>query len=380
MSAHPSDATDLHWMRRAIELARQGRFGASPNPMVGAVILDAGGSLAGEGFHERFGGPHAEVNALAAAGERARGGTLYVTLEPCNHYGKTPPCTEAILEAGIARTVIAIPDPNPEAGGGAQRLRSSGVDVTMGVASAEARRLNVRWLHWASRGVPWVTLKAAASLDGRIATRLGASKWITCEAARRRSLELREEHDAILVGIGTVRRDNPRLTRRLGLNRNGYWLRIVLDSMLDTPPNAALIREDPTAVVLVHTNRAPAERRAYFRDAGVRLLEAEPGPDGRPAIGPLLHSLASLPIAALLVEGGPTVHGSFNDAGFADEIELFLAPTIIGGANAPAPIGGLGAGMLEEAKRYIIFSVTRHDTDLEIRALRMDESDVHGTD
>ncbi len=367
-------------MRRAIELAARGRFGASPNPMVGAVILDAEGRLAGEGFHERFGGPHAEINALAAAGDRARRGTLYVTLEPCNHYGKTPPCTEAILKAGIRRVVIAMPDPNPVAGGGAERLRSSGVQVTMGVASEEARRLNIRWLYWASRGIPWVTLKAAVSLDGKMATRLGDSQWITGPAARRRGLELREEHDAILVGIGTIRADDPRLTRRLGMNRNGRWLRIVLDSTLAIPATAALIREDPGSVLLVHTARAPATRRSRLADAGVRLLEAEAGPDGRPAIGPLLRSLAAEPISALLVEGGPAVHGSFNDGGFVNEIELFMAPTIIGGNGAPAAIGGLGAGMLDEAKRYMIVSVTRHDTDVEIRAMRTDGADVHGSD
>ncbi|NOZ79565.1 MAG: bifunctional diaminohydroxyphosphoribosylaminopyrimidine deaminase/5-amino-6-(5-phosphoribosylamino)uracil reductase RibD [Acidobacteria bacterium] len=380
MGDHSPNETDLRWMRRALELAARGRFGASPNPMVGAVILDVEGRLAGEGFHERVGGPHAEINALAEAGERARSGTLYVTLEPCNHYGKTPPCTDAILEAGMARVVIAIPDPNPQAGGGAARLRSGGVQVTMGVAAVEARRLNYRWLHWASAQKPWITLKAAVSLDGKVATRRGDSRWITCEAARRRSLELREEYDAILVGAGTVRADNPRLTRRLGLNPNGRWLRIVLDSALDIPADAALIREDPESVLLVHTDRAPADRRERFRDAGVRLLEIEPGPDGRPALTTLLRALAAEPVVSLLVEGGPAVHGSFNDAGLADEIELFLAPVIIGGVQAPAAIGGLGAGMLDEAKRYIIVSVTRHDTDVEIRVIRANEADVHRAD
>ncbi len=338
--------------------------------MVGAVILDAQGRLAGEGWHALYGGPHAEVVALREAGGRARGGTLYVTLEPCNHHGKTPPCTEAILEAGISRVVIALDDPNPVAGGGAARLRDAGLEVEAGIMAAEAEELNRRWLTWARMGRPWVTLKAAVSLDGRIATRTGESKWITGEEARRRSLELREEYDAILVGIGTVLADDPRLTRRLGLNPGGPWHRIVLDSTLRTPLGAAVVTDVPETTLIVHTEKAPPDRRAKLEAAGVRLLELPGGEDGRPEPGALLHALAALPVAALLVEGGAQVHGAFVDAGAVDEFVLFIAPKILGGSSAPMAIAGEGCSHLADAFRMDIEDVSRVGSDLEIRAVR----------
>jgi len=361
---------DARWMRRALELAWRGRRGASPNPMVGAVVLDSGGQPAGEGWHALWGGPHAEVVALREAGGRAREGTLYVTLEPCNHEGKTPPCTVAILEAGISRVVIAMNDPNPAAGGGAARLREAGLVVATGVMEEEAEELNRRWLVWVRQGRPWVTLKAAVSLDGRIATRSGESKWITGEEARHRSLELREEHDAILVGIGTVLADDPRLTRRLGLNPGGPWWRVVLDSRLRTPLDATVVTENPAATVIVHTHMAPRERRVAMRAAGVRLIELPGGKEGRPEIGALLRSLAALPIAALLVEGGARVHGAFADAGTVDELVLFMAPKILGGSEAPMAIAGEGCSQLADAYRMDIEDVSRIGSDVEIRAIR----------
>ncbi len=202
-----------------------GRYGASPNPMVGAVIVDAQGQLVGEGYHAAYGGPHAEIVALADAGERARGGTIYVTLEPCAHHGKTPPCVNAIIAAGLRRVVVALSEPTSQAGGGCDRLRAEGIEVREGSGAERSRTLNRRWLHWVRYHRPWVTLKAAVSLDGRVATREGHSKWITGEAARERGLELREEHDAILVGVETILADDPRLTRRLGLNPVSGWRR-----------------------------------------------------------------------------------------------------------------------------------------------------------
>ena len=375
-SAVPDTDRDPHWMRRALELAAGGRFGASPNPMVGAVVLDRAGNLAGEGFHSCFGEAHAEVHALGRAGRKALGGTLYVTLEPCNHHGKTPPCTEAILAAGIARAVVALEDPNREAAGGAARLREAGVEVRIGVCSDEARRLNRRWLRWARDGRPWITLKAAVSLDGRIATRRGESQWITGESARRRGLELREEHDAILVGLGTVIADDPRLTRRLGLNRNGRWLRVVLDSRLRTPVDARLVRENPESTLLIHTDRVPAETRSALGRAGVRLLEVPGDERGRPNPAAVVSALAQEPVAALLVEGGASVHGAFVDAGLVDEVHWFVAPMVIGGREAPCAVGGVGAGVLDEATQLVFESATRHGRDLEITAVRAEEADV----
>ncbi len=371
---------DRRWMRRALELAARGRLGTSPNPMVGAVVLDAGGNLAGEGWHRRFGGAHAEVEALSAAGERTRGGTLYVTLEPCNHHGKTPPCTEAILAAGIRRVVIAMPDPNPPASGGGERLASAGLEVVWDVERAAAERLNRRWLTWARRGRPWVTLKAATSLDGRVATRSGESKWITGEEARRRGHELREEHDAILVGVGTVLADDPRLTRRLGLNPLPRFFRVVLDSRLRTPPGSRLLAERPEEVLLVHVPGAPKERRRELSAAGARLLEVPADAEGRCDVAEALAALARLPVASLLVEGGAEVLGSFVHRRLCDEAVFFVAPLLIGGRGVPCAVGGPGVTHITEALRLEVESVTAVGGDLEIRAATLNDQDVHGLD
>ncbi len=378
-TAPSDDGDDLRWMERALELAARGRCGASPNPMVGAVILDAEGNLVGEGYHAAYGGPHAEVVALSEAGDRARGGTLFVTLEPCSHHGKTPPCVDAVLAAGIRRAVIALAEPTPIAGGGADRLRTEGIEVDLGLGAERSRLLNRRWLHWVRLHRPWVTLKAAVSLDGRVATREGESKWITGEAARERSLELREEHDAILVGVETILADDPRLTRRLGLNPVAGWRRIVLDTRLRTPSAAVVVQTQPEATMIVHTVEASVEDRRRLREAGVELVELRAGDDGRVDLGALLDHLARKEIAALLVEGGPTVHGSFNDGDLIDEIALFVAPFVIGG-NAPAAVAGTGVATLEAAQRMCFEDIDRHGDDLEIRAVRPEEADVYRVD
>jgi len=366
-------------MARALELAALGRCGASPNPMVGAVVLDAEGKLAGEGFHAAFGGPHAEVIALADAGEKARGGTLYVSLEPCAHHGKTPPCVDAILAAGVCRVVSALADPTPSAGGGNDFLRAEGVEVREGPGAERSRILNRRWLHWHTYHRPWVTLKAAVSLDGRVATREGDSKWITGEAARKRSLELREEHDAILVGVETILADDPRLTRRLGLNPVSGWRRVVLDSKLRTPSVAVVVRHQPETTLIAHTVEARSEDRRRLREAGVELVELRAGDDGRVDLEAVLDHLARREVAALLVEGGPTVHGSFNDAELVDEMALFLAPFVIGG-GAPAAVAGRGIATLDAAQRLRFEAIDRHGDDLEIRAVRPEDANVHGSD
>jgi diaminohydroxyphosphoribosylaminopyrimidine deaminase/5-amino-6-(5-phosphoribosylamino)uracil reductase len=347
--------------------------------MVGAVVLDEEGRLVGEGYHARFGGPHAEVEALAEAGDRALGGTLYVTLEPCNHHGKTPPCSEAILNARLKRVVIALAEPTASAGGGADRLRAEGVEVQEGPGSERSRILNRRWLRWARFHRPWVTLKSAISLDGRIATREGHSKWITGEEARHRSLELREEHDAILVGVETVLADDPQLTRRLDINPADGWTRIVLDSNLRTPGESRVVQLQPETTLIVHTAEASAEDRRRLREAGVELVELRAGDDGRIDLEALLDHLARKEIVALLVEGGPTVHGSFHDADLVDEMVVFVAPFLIGGP-APATVAGRGIPTLDMARRMRFEVVDRHGEDLEIRAVRPEDSDVHGSD
>ncbi len=272
----------------------------------------------------------------------ARGGTLYVTLEPCAHHGKTPPCTDAVLAAGVSRVVVALTEPTQTAGGGIDRLRAEGVEVQEGPGSERSRILNRRWLRWARFHRPWVTLKSAVSLDGRIATRTGDSKWITGEEARHRGLELREEHDAILVGVETILADDPQLTRRLGLNPAGGWRRIILDSTLRTPSDARVVQHDPEIDPhRPHLHWPRPEDRRRLRESGVELVELRAGDDGRIDLEALLDHLARKEVAALLVEGGPTVHGSFHDADLIDEIAMFVAPFLIGGP-APAMRGGAG--------------------------------------
>ena len=366
-------------MDRALELAALGRCGASPNPMVGAVIVDSQGELAGEGYHAAYGGPHAEIVSLADAGERAPGGTLYVTLEPCAHHGKTPPCVDAILAAGLQRVVVALAEPTSQAGGGCDRLRAEGIEVHEGIGAERSRSLNRRWLHWVRYHRPWVTVKAAVSLDGRVATREGDSKWITGEGARERGLELREEHDAILVGVETILADDPRLTRRLELNPVSSWRRIVLDSKLRTPTEAVVVQSQPESTLIYHTVEATAEDRRRLREAGVELIELRAGDDWRVDLEGVLDHLGRREVAALLVEGGPTVHGSFNDADLVDEVALFIAPFVIGGGG-PCAIAGRGISTLEAAQRLVFEDIERHGEDLEIRAVRPEETDVHGAD
>jgi diaminohydroxyphosphoribosylaminopyrimidine deaminase/5-amino-6-(5-phosphoribosylamino)uracil reductase len=370
---------DARWMRRALELAARGRCGASPNPMVGAVVVDAEGRLVGEGYHAICGGPHAEVIALEDAGHRAEGGSLFVTLEPCSHHGRTPPCTKAIVASGIRRVVAAMRDPSSDAGGGLERLRAEGVDASIGGDSEAARLLNRRWLTWAQERRPWITLKAAVSLDGRTATRTGQSKWITGEGARHRSLELREEHDALLVGVGTVLADDPRLTRRLGLNPSGRWLRVVLDSRLRTPSQAVIVRENPEQTLVAHTPEARPEDRRRLSDLGVGLLEVAADSSGRVELHGLLEELGRREVAALLVEGGATTHGSFVDQDLLDEAVFFIAPMLIGGPG-PSAVAGRGIADLELAPRLRFESLARHGHDLEVHAVRPEGGDVHGTD
>ena len=332
--------------------------------MVGAVVA-RGGRIVGEGWHRRAGGPHAEIEALRRAGKRARGADLYVTLEPCNHFGRTPPCVAAIVRAGIARVVVAARDPNPTvAGGGMRALRRAGIAVARADA-ARARRAEVqneKFLTWAREGRPFVLCKWAASLDGRIAAANGASRWITGEAARRRALSLREEHDAVLVGAGTVLADDPLLTRRLGSNRGGKHRRIVLDGRLRISERARLL-DDPEGVVIVTSRSAGSAKakRLAARGAEVWTLPADGA--GRVRVRSLLQRLARRGATSLLVEGGAETHGSFFAAGVVDRVAVFLAPRLLGGRQAPAAIGGPGFS-LKAGPRLADVAVERVGEDL----------------
>ena len=343
-------------MRRALALAARGRFTVAPNPKVGAVLVRDGRTV-GEGFHRRAGEPHAEVHALAAAGAAARGATLYVTLEPCAHQGRTPPCVDALIAAGVARVVASHRDPNPPtAGRGFERLRAAGVEVETGPGAEPAIALNLPFLVPILLGRPAVTLKWAASLDGRIATAGAESRWITGAPARRAALELREEHDAILVGVGTRLADDPRLTRRLG-RAEGPILRAVLDRRLRCPPGARLFAEAGRVVVYTESDDAARASALAARGAeGVRLAAVTPAA--------VLADLRNRSCQSLLVEGGAGAAGAFVDAGLWDRVVAFVAPLVLGGDAARPAVGGAGAARLSEAVRLARLEVGRRGQDL----------------
>lgn len=362
-----ADAAE-RFMRRAIELAERGRGLTSPNPMVGAVIVTAAGEVVGEGFHTRAGGPHAEVEALRAAGPRARGATLYVTLEPCCHHGRTPPCASAIVAAGVARVVAAVGDPNPLVSGrGFAELRRAGIEIVTGVAVADAERQNRPFLTAMRERRPHVTLKAAMTLDGKIADLQGASRWITGEPARRRAHELRSEADAILVGVGTVLRDDPELTVRLGHPWPREPLRVVLDTRARTPREARLLRAGtPSRTLIVVGSDVPGERTRGLADSGAAVVRCRTR-DGRVDLGALLSDLFAREVRSVLVEGGGEVHAAFLDAGLVDRVAIYVAPLLVGGRAATPVVGGVGRE-LKNAVRLGSFAVSTLGDDLLIEA------------
>ncbi len=353
---------DFRMMRRALELAVGGQGRTSPNPMVGAVVVKDG-KIVGEGHHPHVGGPHAEVVALQAAGSMARGATLYVTLEPCCHTGRTPPCTDAVLRAGVARVVAAVQDPNPAVcGQGLARLREAGLAVEVGVCGAEARALNAAFFTWVTRGRPLGILKAGMSLDGKIATRTGESRWITGEAARHRAHAMRAEVDAILVGAETALRDDPSLTARVVVAAR-QPLRVVVDSRARLPLRHQLARTARQFPTLVATTAlAPADRVAALKDAGAEVLTVE-GPGPRVDLKALAEALAKRDVTSLLIEGGGTLHAAALETGIVDRVALFVAPLLLGGKDAVPVLGGLGAAFLAEAWRLTDVAVERVGDD-----------------
>ncbi|MEW6425681.1 MAG: bifunctional diaminohydroxyphosphoribosylaminopyrimidine deaminase/5-amino-6-(5-phosphoribosylamino)uracil reductase RibD [Bacillota bacterium] len=340
---------DEHYMRLALELAKKAEGYTSPNPMVGAVIVNDG-KIVGRGYHSRAGSAHAEIVALNEAGEKARGATLYVSLEPCCHYGRTGPCVEAIIAAKIKKVVVAMVDPNPlVAGKGLALLKRAGIAVAAGVLEEEARRLNEVFVKYITTGLPFVVLKAAVSLDGKIATRLGESQWITSDEARLSGHRLRHRYDAILVGVNTVIIDNPSLTTRLPEEGGKDPVRVIVDSWARTPLDAKVMARSSAAPVLVAvTEKAPEERITALKEAGAEVLVV-PAEKGRVNLQVLMKELAKREITSVLIEGGAEVHASALSAGIVDKVVWFIAPKIIGGREAPGPVGGRGAGRLAEA-------------------------------
>ena len=339
-------------MTRAIELARSALGSTSPNPAVGAVVVQ-NGAVVGEGYTLPPGQRHAEIGALDQAGRSARGATLYCTLEPCCHYGRTPPCTDAIIAAGIARVVYAVRDPNPRVdGGGEAALRASGIAVHLEPESA-ADELHEAFSKHVTTGLPFVTAKFAMSLDGKIATRTGSSQWITGPLARTRVQRMRKELDAIMVGIGTTLADDPQLTARDAdggvLPTNLQPVRVVVDSSGRTPPNARMLSQPGRTIIATAAGVDP-DRVARLEDAGADVREF-PGTDGRVDLAGLMRNLGNQGIVSVLVEGGGVVLGAALDARLIDKVCAFVAPMLIGGAGAASPIAGAGAAVIADAMR-----------------------------
>jgi diaminohydroxyphosphoribosylaminopyrimidine deaminase/5-amino-6-(5-phosphoribosylamino)uracil reductase len=345
-------ADDAAHMRAALSLARRHLGRVWPNPSVGCIVV-RDGLVVGRGVTAPGGRPHGEPQALAQAGEGARGATVYVSLEPCNHHGKTPPCSEALIDAGVARIVVACEDPDPRvSGSGIRRLRDAGIQVDVGLCAREAQEVNAGFITRILKGRPGVTLKLATSLDARVATSTGHSQWITGPDSRARGHLLRANHDAILIGIGTALADDPELTCRLPGLEAANPVRVVLDSALRLPVTSKLAQGAATTAPTWVVTRADADQaRAVALEAlGVRLLRVDPDDTGHLPVAAALTALAGQGITRLLVEGGPSVATSFLKAGLVDQIEWFRAPMLIGGDGLPA-VGALGADALEQALR-----------------------------
>ena len=353
-------------MKMALELAEQGRGWTSPNPMVGAVIVKDG-KIVGKGFHQAAGGPHGEIHAINDAGEKARGATLYVNLEPCNHTGRTPPCTQAILRSGIKRVVAGMKDPNPGVtGGGLAFLKSEGLDVSVGVCEDECRHLNEIFIKYTTTSLPFVILKCAATLDGRIATRTGDSKWITNPLSRQFVHELRHAVDAIMVGKGTVLKDNPRLTTRLENRKASDPLRIVLDTHLSIPSNASLLHlVSKSDTLIVFGSSASAEKKRALEGPNVRFLELD-DEAGQIDLTGLVRELGNMGVTSLLIEGGSRVNGSALRAGIVDKVYMFYAPKIYGGDDGVPIFAGSGIEFMEQSMRLNNISVRRFEDDVMI--------------
>lgn len=356
-------------MQRALELAKLGVGRTSPNPMVGAVIVKEG-RVIGEGYHANYGQPHAEVNAIENASESVEGAEIYVTLEPCSHYGKTPPCALKLIENRFSKVYIAMEDPNPLVSGrGIQMLRKQGIEVEVGLLEAEAKALNEVFIKYITTKKPFCVMKSAMTLDGKIATVTGESKWITSEAARSYVHQLRHELKAIMVGIGTVLKDDPMLTTRLEGRQGKDPIRVVVDSTLRIPLNAKILHLDSDAPTLIATtDQADGEKATALQALpNVKLIIA-PQKDGKVDLDYLMFILGEQGIDSLLLEGGATLNASALEHKIVDKVLMFIAPKILGGENAPTPVGGKGIEALENAVRLKDLKAIAMGEDLLVEA------------
>ena len=361
-----SQPHDEQYLARALELAQRGRGHVEPNPLVGCVIV-RDGQVVGEGWHQQFGGPHAEINALAQAGEQAQAADLYVTLEPCCHHGKTPPCTAALIKAGITRVIVGCEDPNPQvAGQGIAQLRAAGMAVELSELNVAARRLIAPFTKLVTTGQPWVIAKWAMTLDGKIATHAGKSQWISSEASRALVHKIRGQVDAILVGRQTVERDDPLLTARPPGPRTAT--RIVLDSEASLSLESQLVRSiDQASLIIVAKTTAAVARIKRLQDRGIEVFQIPPVP-WQEQLKMLLSELGSRGMTNLLVEGGSLVLGAFADIQAIDEVHTFIAPKFVGGKDALSPMAGAGLADMATALKLV---------DVEINELAGDVH-VHG--
>jgi diaminohydroxyphosphoribosylaminopyrimidine deaminase/5-amino-6-(5-phosphoribosylamino)uracil reductase len=355
---------DAYFMKMALALAGRGKGFTSPNPMVGAVVVN-NGTVVGQGYHKSAGGPHAEIEALRDAGASAKGATLYVTLEPCNHTGRTPPCTESILEAGISRVVVAASDPNPDVkGGGIQFLRQRGIDINSGICESEARKLNEMFNKYIITKRPFVISKCAITLDGRIATGTSDSKWITCPASRRFVHGLRHACDAIMVGVGTIQQDDPSLTTRIEGKETSDPVRIILDTRLSISENAKILQLDSAAQTLIITGDSILkEKKEIIEKKGARVIET-PLRARLIDLDQLMNYLGKINITSLLIEGGSRVNGSAFRAGIVDKIYFFYGPKILGGDDGVPVCSGPGPALMKDSRPVTDIRVRQFDNDV----------------
>ncbi|KXZ21957.1 bifunctional diaminohydroxyphosphoribosylaminopyrimidine deaminase/5-amino-6-(5-phosphoribosylamino)uracil reductase [Bacillus nakamurai] len=360
-----------YYMNTAIELAKRGEGQTMSNPLVGAVVVKDG-HIVGMGAHLKYGEDHAEVHAIRMAGEHAKGADIYVTLEPCSHYGKTPPCADLIIKSGIKRVFIAMKDPNPlVAGKGISMLEAAGIEVTTGILEHQAEELNKMFLHFMRTGLPYVTLKAAASLDGKTATKTGDSKWITSEAARLDAQQYRKSHQSILVGAGTVKADNPSLTCRLPETPK-QPVRVVLDTKLSIPETANVISDRAAPTWIFTANGADEEKKNRLAALGIKIFTLE---TDRIHIPEVLGILAENGIMSVYVEGGASVHGSFVKEGCFQELHFYFAPKLIGGTLAPSLISGEGFQSMKDVPHLQFTQITQIGPDIKLTAKPQDEKD-----
>jgi diaminohydroxyphosphoribosylaminopyrimidine deaminase / 5-amino-6-(5-phosphoribosylamino)uracil reductase len=351
------------YIRRAVSLAKRGLGWVNPNPLVGAVIV-RNGRIIGEGCHEFFGGPHAEVNAIGHAKESVRGATLYVTLEPCSHEGKTAPCTDLIISKGIARVVIGMKDPNPLVNGnGIKILTSAGIEVTTGIEQALVSKMNETFTRYIVTGKPFCLLKTAMTLDGKIATVENASRWISCEKSRRYVHELRQEYSAVMVGVNTILYDDPVLNTRRARKKSKDPLKVIVDSSGKIPTGSNVLKVNPQLTIIATTDKMEVAKKQELERMGAQVMVCRKN-DEKVDLGDLMFLLGKMGIDSVLLEGGSTIAFSALAEGIVDKVLSFVAPKIIGGAGAPSPVGGRGLLSMEDAIGLDEFRYRKIGSDL----------------